>query len=157
MKTLIVFASKHGCAGKAADKLGEAFGEGTKVSEIRNITKIDLTDFDRIIVGGSIRAGRIQRDVKKFTQKYLTQLLEKKLGLFICCMEEGERAEKEFAAAFPKQLIEHATAKGFFGGEFDFEKMNFVERLIVKEVAHITESVFNFKEDNVTNFISELA
>lgn len=156
MKTLIVFASKHGCARKAADKLGKAFGNETKVSEIRNIAKIDLTDFDRIIVGGSIRARRIQRGIKKFTQKYLTQLLEKKLGLFICCMEEGERAEKQFADAFPKQLIEHATAKGFFGGEFDFEKMNFIERLIVKKVAHITESVFNFKEDSVTDFINEL-
>jgi len=156
MKTLIVYASKHGCAKKAAEKLGEAFGDGTEVDDIRSITKIDITDFDRIIIGGSIHAGRIQKAVKNFNQKNLARLLEKQIGLYICCMEEGESADKEFSNAFPRQLIEHAVAKGFFGGEFNFEKMNFIERFIIKKIAKITESVSNVKEDNIIDFINTM-
>lgn len=156
MKTLIVYASKHGCAKKAAEKLGEAFGDGTEVDDIRSIAKIDITDFDRIIIGGSIHTGRIQKDVKNFIQKNLARLLEKQIGLYICCMEEGERADKEFTNAFPKQLIEHAAAKGFFGGEFNFEKMNFIERFIVRKIAKITKSVSNVKEDNIIDFINTM-
>ncbi|MBL7066809.1 MAG: flavodoxin domain-containing protein [Candidatus Marinimicrobia bacterium] len=156
MKTLIVYASKHGCAKKAAEKLSEAFGEGTEVNDIRSIAKNDIADFDRIIIGGSIHAGRIQKDVKKFIQKNLAQLLEKQIGLYICCMEEGESADKEFTNAFPKQLIEHAVAKGFFGGEFNFENMNFIERFIVKKIAKVTESVSNVKENNIIDFINTM-
>ena len=156
MKTLIVYASKHGCAKKAAEKLGEAFGDGAEVNDIRSITKIDIADFDRIIIGGSIHAGRIQKDVRNFIQNNLAQLLEKQIGLYICCMEEGERADKEFTNVFPKQLIDHAVARGFFGGEFKFEKMKFIERFIVKKIAKVTESVTNFKEDNIIDFISTM-
>jgi menaquinone-dependent protoporphyrinogen oxidase len=156
MKTLIVYASKHGCAKKAAEKLGEAFDDGAEVNDIRSITKIDIADFDRIIIGGSIHAGRIQKDVRNFIQNNLAQLLEKQIGLYICCMEEGERADKEFTNVFPKQLIDHAVARGFFGGEFNFEKMNFIERFIVKKIAKVTESVSNFKEDNIIDFISTM-
>jgi menaquinone-dependent protoporphyrinogen oxidase len=156
MKTLIVYASKHGCAKKAAEKLGEAFGDGTKVNDIRNTAKINIADFDRIIIGGSIHAGRIQKVVKNFIQKNLARLLEKQLGLYICCMEEGESADKEFTNAFPKQLIEHTDARGFFGGEFNFEKMNFIERFIVKKIAKVTESVSNVKEDNIIDFINTM-
>jgi len=156
MKTLIVYASKHGCAKKAAEKLSEAFGDGTEVSDIRSNAKIDIAGFDRIIIGGSIHAGRIQKNVKNFIKKNLAQLLEKQIGLYICCMEEGERADKEFTSAFPKQLIDYADAKGFFGGEFNFEKMNFIERFIVKKIAKVTESVSNFKEDNIIDFINTM-
>ena len=42
----------------------------------------------------------------------------------MCCMEEGEKATNQFNEAFPDELIQHASATGIFGGEFNFEKMN---------------------------------
>lgn len=155
MKTLIVYASKHGCAKRAAEKVGEALGNNTDVLDVGNVTRIDLEDYEKVIIGGSIRAGKIQGQIRNFTQKFMNQLLEKKIGLFICHMEEDPaKAEKELTGNFPQPLVEHATAKGLFGGEFDMEKMNFLERFIIKKVAHVTESVSNINEDNIEKFIA---
>ncbi|MDO9547450.1 MAG: flavodoxin domain-containing protein [Candidatus Marinimicrobia bacterium] len=156
MKTLIVYASKHGCAKSAAEKLAQAFGTDTELSDVRNITRIDLENFDRIIIGGSIHAGRIQGQIKTFTQRNLNLLLQKQLGLYICHMEEGDGAMKELADNFPGQLLEHATAKGLFGGEFDFDKMNFIEKFMIKKVAHVTESLSKINEDNIHEFIKTM-
>jgi len=157
MKTLIVYASKHGSAKNAAEKLAKAFGQDTEVNNVRNITRIDLEDFDRIIIGGSIHAGRIQGQIKTFAQRNVNLLLQKQLGLFICHMEEdSEKAMKELTDNFPDPLVEHATAKGLFGGEFDLDKMNFVEKFIIKKVAHVTESVSNIHEENIENFITTM-
>jgi len=157
MKTLIVYASKHGCAKRAAEKIAQTMGSEAEVNNIRNITRIDLEDFDRIIIGGSIHAGRIQGPIKSFAQKNLNQLLQKQIGLFICHMEEdSEKAMKELTDNFPEQLVKHATSKGLFGGEFDMNKMNFFEKFIIKKVAHVTESVSSIHEENIENFITTM-
>ncbi|HDP67387.1 MAG TPA: flavodoxin [Candidatus Marinimicrobia bacterium] len=155
MKTLIVYASKHGCAKQAAEKLGEAMEKDAAVLDVRNVTRIDLDDYEKVIIGGSIRAGKIQGQIKSFAQKFMNQLLAKKIGLFICHMEsDPEKAMQELTANFPQPLVDHATAKGLFGGEFDMDKMNFIERFIIRKVAHVTESVSNINEENIEKFIA---
>jgi menaquinone-dependent protoporphyrinogen oxidase len=115
-KTLIVYATKHGCAEKCAGKLGAAlFGEVTTLNA-KNARKIDLADYGSIAVGGSIHAGRVQRSVRDFCARNLKVLEGKRLGLFLCHMEEGQKAAEQFVAAFPKELVVVATAKGLFGG-----------------------------------------
>lgn len=156
MKTLIVYASKHGCAKKAAGKIALEFGVNTEVMDVRNITRIDLEDFDRIIIGGSIHAGRIQKQIRTFTRRHLDLLLQKQIGLYICHMEQGDRAMKELTDNFPVQLLDHAAARGLFGGEFVFEKMNFLEKFIIKKVAKVSASESNINQENIENFINTL-
>jgi len=156
MKTLIVYASRHGCAKRAAEKIGETLGEGVEISDIRQNSRYRLDQFERVIIGGSIHIGRIQSRIRNFITKNLVQLLEKQVGLFICQMAEGAEAEQEFTNAYPQQLIEHATATGLFGGEFNFEKMSFIEKYMIKKVAKVTASVARINEDNIVKFIEKM-
>lgn len=153
MKTLIVYATHHGNAQKIAHKLAGEFGPEAVVEPVRNITSIDLDDYENVIIGCSIHAGRIQREIKTFTKKYQDRLLQKRLGLFICHMDEIDKARTHLENNFPPAILEKAVAKGFFGGEFNFDKMNFIERAIVKKVAKVEESVSNIRDDNVADFI----
>ncbi len=68
-------------------------------------------------------------------------------------MEQGDKAKKEFEQAYNHELIEHACATGIFGGEFDFERMNFIEKLIVKKVSKIKESVSRIDKKVISEFI----
>ena len=70
----------------------------------------------------------------KKSKKRSDILKQKRLGLYLCCMEEGETAQKQFNEAYPVELRDHATALGLFGGAFNFEKMNAFERMIIKKV-----------------------
>jgi menaquinone-dependent protoporphyrinogen oxidase len=156
MKTLIVYASKHGCARKAAEKIRAALGDEIEITDVRQSARFKLDQFERVIIGGSIHIGRIQSRIKNYVAKNLTQLLEKQVGLFICHMAEAAEAEKEFNNAYPQQLIEHATAIGLFGGEFNFEKMSFIEKYMIKKVGKVTESVSRISEANITEFIAKM-
>jgi len=78
--------------------------------------------------------------------------MNKKLGLFLCCMEEGEKANEQFENAYPENLRKHATATGLFGGEFTFEKMNFLEKSIIKKISKISESVSKINEKAINEF-----
>jgi menaquinone-dependent protoporphyrinogen oxidase len=156
MKTLIVYASKHGCARKAAEKIRAALGDEIEITDVRQSARFKLDQFERVIIGGSIHIGRIQSRIKNYIAKNLTQLLEKQVGLFICHMAEAAEAEKEFNNAYPQQLIEHATAIGLFGGEFNFEKMSFIEKYMIKKVGKVTESVSRISEANITEFIAKM-
>jgi len=128
------------------------------------VTLVDLKEdgdpdpgpFDAVIVGGSIQAGSVQRRVRAYCEKRSAELLGKRLGLYLCCMYEGEVAAKQLADAFPERLRNHATASGLFGGELDFERIGFVARLVVKKVAGVTESVFRFDDRAVQEFVRKM-
>ncbi len=59
--------------------------------------------------------------------------LTKRLGLFLCCMESGEQGKKPFDNAFSQDLRVHTKAKDLFGGAFNFDKMNLIERAIINK------------------------
>lgn len=111
-----------------------------------------IEPYQRVIVGGSIHAGQIQKRVKEFCNHNLNELRKKELGLFICCMEEGETAGKQFDEAYPEELQRYAKATAIFGGAFDFERMSFLEKMIVKKVAQVKHSTSKVDFEAVRKF-----
>ena len=156
MKNLIVYASTHGCTEKCAKKVGEGLDGESEVIPVRQVKVRDLDAYERILIGGSIHAGRIQKSIRRFCENHIESLLNKKVGLFLCCMEEGESAQKQFDNAYPERLREHAVTTGLFGGKFDFDRMKTVEKFIVKRVAHVEESVSNISDKRIADFIKTM-
>ncbi|MBN1893268.1 flavodoxin domain-containing protein [bacterium] len=157
MKTLIVYATTHGCTQTCSEKLKGLLGGEVDVVNLKGSGKIRVDDYDRIMVGGSIHAGKIQGRVSRFCANNLASLLKKKTGLFLCCMEKGEKAQKQFEDAFPAELRRHASASGLFGGGFDFSRMNWIQKAIIKKVAHVTENVSDIDEKAIARFAREMA
>lgn len=152
MKTAIIYSTKHGCTDKCAQALSNEFETETKLVNLTLTTNINLSEFDIIIIGGSIHAGMINKSIKNFIKKNHDILISKKLGLFLCCLFEGEKALQQFQDAYPDSIREKAIAHGLFGGELDFDKMNFFEKAIVKKVAHVEKSTSKISYTNIKNF-----
>ena len=156
MKTLIAYSTTHGCTEKTAYELADFLGGESSVLNLKKTRIDDLNDFDRVIIGGSIHAGQIQKQVKNFCHKNLEILKNKELGLFICCMENGETAQKQLMEAFPEELHKVAKASAIFGGAFEFEKMNFLQKMIVKKVAKIKHSTSKVDHDAIKKFSTKM-
>ena len=156
MKTAIIFATKQGCTEKCSQTLASELPGNTELINLETTKEIDLMIYDTLILGGSIHAGMINKALKKFITKNLDQLTEKKVGLFLCCMEEGEKANEQFNNAFPEQIRAISKANGFFGGAFDFEKMNFIEKAIIKKIANIDNSLSKINDQNIKKFAEEI-
>jgi len=43
-------------------------------------------------------------------------------------------------ACFPEKLSNNALAIDIFGGEYNFDKMNFIEKTIIKKIANTSEN-----------------
>jgi len=155
MKTLIVYATKHGCTETCAEKLKAKLPGGADLLNLKQKRNVPLEPYDTVLIGGSIHAGRIQSSVKKFCEDHKEGLLQKKIGLFLCCMEEGETAKTQFETAFPGELKDHASARGLFGGEFNFERMNWVERAIIRKIAKTNRSVSKINKGKISQFIAD--
>lgn len=156
MKTLILYTTRHGCTETCATKLQHQLSRDAELVNIKKQKPINLDDYETIIIGGSIHAGQIQKKIKKFCQENLETLKQKKLALFLCCMEEGDKAQQQFQNAYPAELIQHATATAIFGGEFNFEKMNFIEKAIIKKIAKIETSISRLDEASIVEFAGKI-
>ncbi len=156
MKTLLVYETTHGCTEKCARKLSELLDTEADIVRLRRAGRINLGQYDTIIIGGSIHAGMMQSRVRNFCYEHYERLKKKKLGLFICCMEEGERAEEQFNNAFPGEFRNGAVARGIFGGEFDFDRMNFFQRAIVRKLKGVNATVSKISEEEIIRFARDI-
>lgn len=91
--------------------------------------------------------------MNKFIQKNKQFLLSKELKIFTTGMDD-----KDFRSTHQKNFDEdirnHAIIK-YVGGSYNFEKMNWFERFIVKRVASVSESLENIHEDDIKTLILE--
>lgn len=155
MNTLIVYCSSHGTTEKSARLISENIeGNVLAVDLKRDKLFFDLNDFDAVIIGGSIHAGEIQKKIRQFIKNHQVELLKKELGLFLCCMREGEEAVGQFNNAFPHDLRKNSVAMGLFGGEFLVSKMNFFERQVVKKVDGVTSDESRLDIQSIMEFVS---
>lgn len=155
MSYLLIYMSHHGTTQKIASRIAEELGSGVMLVNLGDRDAPDITDFSTIIIGGSIHMGLLQKKIISFCEQNKDKLLGKRLGLFLCFMNK-EEGQKEFDKVYPLELREHALAKGLFGGELLLEKMNFVERMVVKTVKTIKKSVSEIEEDEVLGFIETM-
>ncbi|MBO0454202.1 MULTISPECIES: flavodoxin domain-containing protein [Enterococcus] len=147
MNTLIVYASQKGSTADCAHYLKEQLtGEVTVVNVKEKIPKLD--EFDTIIVGGSVHMMKIQRKIASFCSRYKKQLLEKKLGLFVCCYTtEGDA--KFFDTFFDQRLLTHAKITSIFGGEMRYDKLNFAYRKLFQSLNKIEDFRKEFVEPEI--------
>ena len=159
MKTAIVYVSKYGTTEKIAASVAEKLAATHEVElfALNQNAKPDLSGFEMVIIGTPIYAGRADKKIKAFCQTNETVLLQKKTGLFVCGMEiSKDKQESELKDAFPEVLQKNAAATAFLGGAFLFERMNFVERLIIKKIAKTTTSVQRIDGEAMNEFVKKL-
>lgn len=153
MKTAILYATCHGTSRKVAEMLSDKLQiDKTDVYDLKNQKNFDINLYDTIVIGGSIHAGKIQSVIKKFCSENENILLQKRLGLYLCGMNEAGY-EKQLNDAYSEKLRSKAMFKINVGGEFLIDKMNFFERFIVKKVSKVTENTSKLDEQKIDEMV----
>lgn len=135
MKTLVLYASTCGYAGDCAQNLKTLLNNETTLVDIEKTNPPALSDFDTIIIGGSIYMGQIQKKVKAYLNSHQDDLAAKNLGLFISCATDPNDTETIgtfYQNAFPQPLLKKACSIENFGGQLRMDRMKFSHRLIAK-------------------------
>jgi len=157
MKTAIIYMSKHGTTEKVVKIISAHLTEThIDVFNLRDVKAPDINNYDFVIIGGSIHAGMVQKRIKQFCINYADILINKKVGLFLCCMEVGEKAIVQFENAFPEALRRHAFYTGLMGGECLTDKMSFFERNLVKLVVGGPEKYPRLDDKAIETLLKQL-
>lgn len=157
MKNLIVYATKYGSVANAAGLLAGELQGTTDLVRLGHDDLPALDEYDSVLIGGSIYVGNIQKEVKEFFRDFRAELLEKKLGLFICAGEKSK--EKRLYAIgknFPSELIDHSTATGWFGQEVHLEKASFLDRTAIRLIMGVKNSFSDLKKENIAEFAAKI-
>lgn len=155
MSTLIAYATKYGFTRTCAKILAKKLDEEADIRDL-SCSRPDLAQYDKVIIGDSIYAGKIRKSTARFYTENLNTLKGKKLGLFICGMADGDDARKQLEASFPKELLSAAIVKESFGGEYDFQKMNFLERFIIRKISGSDKNQSRIMEENITRLADKM-
>lgn len=136
MKTLVIYASKYGATAQCAEAVAQKLNGEAALCNLTAGDKPNLSTADGIIVGSPIYMGRACKEISRFIKKNEKLLLEKPLGLFLCCIQDMDQSlSGQFSSAFPKPLREHACVLGALGGAVNFTKLKGFDKLIMNMIA----------------------
>lgn len=156
--SLIIFASDNGTVEKCAKELFLQMDGKVDLCNLysRKINP-DLSAYDTIIIGGSIRSGKIQDVIAEFCEVNISKLIQKNIGLFINCIYSGEKALKQLDDAYPVSLNEIAIVRDYFGGEIDELKLNYLERMITKQMIEKENLIVKLSKEKIIHFAKKMS
>jgi menaquinone-dependent protoporphyrinogen oxidase len=156
MSTLIVYATSKGyveeCVGRLKNELGD---DAVSINRKRNRKDLSLDDYDTVIIGGSIHASNLQRSIKKFCSDYLNELLTKKVGLFLCCLET-DKPDEYIKQNVPADLQNHAQAVSCFGGRLEMKQQNIFMRAMLKKISGSSDDQHREQFEEIPRFVQKL-
>lgn len=127
---VVIYKSKTGFTEKYATWIAEDLG--CEIYPLGNVNMVDLSEFDVIIFGGGVRAGKIGGI--KFVNDMRTRFPDKKLVIFAT----GATPPNEIAAIERVETMNVPRNSGipffYFQSGFAYEKMKGMDRLIMTMV-----------------------
>jgi len=154
MKTLILYATKHGATREIAQCISDHLGD-TTLYDLKQGNAPALIGFDCIIIGSSLYAGSIRKEAKVFVRQNADQLQAKTLGLFLSGIVANEE-QKSFEDNFPEKILQAAKAKALLGGIFDPGKAGVIARYLVKIITKQSGYVDTISNDKIEQFVKQL-
>ena len=145
MKTVILYESKHGTTEKCATYIKDKHN----IQDIMKISEFNgkISDYERIIIGTPVYIGQINKKVKAFIELNQDILFGKEVMIFICGMND-ENYEQMLTMNFSEDMIKHARII-HVGGAYDFHKLGFFNKFIVKKIAKVNHSIERIKYDQL--------
>ena len=156
--TIIFYASRHGTTAEYAKQMLQLLDGNVSLCSLdeRAESLPDMSDYDTIVIGGSIHYGKNSKLVVNFVKNNIDFLKTKRLGLFITCHFEGEKALRQLREAYPLELLKATVVVDYFDGELLYPKMNFWERLVAKVVLKAEEVTPLISKSKITEFAEKL-
>lgn len=157
MKTLIAYASRYGTSEKVAGLLAERLAGSTQMVNIVEQSNVEWATIDHVIVGGSIRMGKVQTELTTWLDTFEAELLKRPLGLYLCAGTPTEiERKRELEGAYKEALRNHAYFVEVVGHGYDFDRMSFLDKAIVRMMAKQTVNSLNLEETKIDELV-ELA
>ena len=144
--TLIIYSSTDGHTKTICNRLIKFLkdGDDIKISSLEEAKKFDLSKFNKIIIGASIRYGKHSKELYKFVNLN-KDILNQKQSVFFSVNVVARKPEKSMPDTNPyiKKFLKISKWKpkkiGVFAGKVDYPSYGFFDKYIIKLIMFITK------------------
>ena len=144
--SLIIFSTTDGQTKKICERIVNFLNNEklVRIVSLDEAIKLDLSEFQRIIIGASIRYGKHSRELYKFI-KLNRRILDQKESVFFSVNVVARKFEKNTPETNPYikkflKISEWQPKKlGVFAGKVDYPSYNIFDKYIIKLIMFITD------------------
>ena len=142
---LIIYSSTDGHTKIICDRIRNSLKDVNSVElvSLEDVKKIDLSKFEKIIIGASIRYGKHSKELYKFINLN-KNILDKKKNAFFSVNVVARKPEKNTAETNPyiNKFLKISKWKpnkiSVFAGKVDYPNYKFFDKYIIKFIMFIT-------------------
>ena len=156
MKILVAYRTRYGTTRRYARLLAEKLGGEVTVADLRRKGRLSPAAFDLVLLGSPIFAGAVPSGVTRFCERHRAELLRVPVGLFICCLYEGQKAQAQLDSAFPDWLALHAFGRWALGGEIRLGSLRFFDRLLVRAMGQSAGDLSRFRAEDLEPIVRQV-
>ena len=143
--SLIIFSTTDGHTKKICERISNLLNNEklTKIVSLNEATKLNLSEFHRIIIGASIRYGKHSKELYKFIELN-KKTLDQKPNVFFSVNVVARKFEKNTPETNPyiKKFLKVSKWQpkklGVFAGKVDYPSYNIFDKYIIKLIMFIT-------------------
>jgi len=144
--SLIIYSSTDGHTKTICERITNFLNKGNevKIISLEGAQKINLYQFNKIIIGASIRYGRHSNKLYKFIELNKS-ILDQKESIFFSVNVVARKPEKNSPDTNPyiRKFLKTSKWKpkkiGVFAGKVDYPKYSFFDKYIIKLIMFITK------------------
>ncbi|MBT8320142.1 MAG: menaquinone-dependent protoporphyrinogen IX dehydrogenase [Eudoraea sp.] len=146
MKTVIIYATVDGHTHKICKRLQEVLLEDEKLVKLVNIEDFDgdLSGFDRIILGASIRYGVHDKKIVELINTRQLELEAKKTAFFSVNLvarkpEKSSPETNPYVVKFFKKISWRPDIAETFAGMLDYPRYSFFDQTMIRLIMWMTK------------------
>jgi menaquinone-dependent protoporphyrinogen oxidase len=146
-RTLVAYASRAGSTAEVAEAVGQVLRDLGVDVDVRSVKEVaDVSDYDALILGSAIWAGKPLPEMLRFAAKHRDAMSGIPVAYFIQCdlLREYTPAHRQAALGYvaPLRKLHEPVSVGLFAGRRDFSNVHPLLTWVLKHVFRLVEGDF---------------
>ncbi|PAR30771.1 menaquinone-dependent protoporphyrinogen IX dehydrogenase [Vibrio metoecus] len=146
MKALLLYSSQEGQTRKIIERIAQQMPEyDCDIQDLHQVHEIALADYDKILIGASIRYGRLNEKLYQFIQRHVTALANSKAAFF--CVNLTARKEEQgkdtpegsvYIQTFLKKSPWQPERIAVFAGALYYPRYRWFDKMMIRFIMTLT-------------------
>ncbi|MGO1295904.1 MAG: menaquinone-dependent protoporphyrinogen IX dehydrogenase [Vibrio sp.] len=146
MKTLYLYSTREGQTKKIIHTIAEqCHSQQADFIDLNDCASLDLDQYDKVLIGASIRYGHLNKALYRFIAEHLEQLQNKKAAFF--CVNLTARKEEEgkdtpegsrYIQTFLQKSPWQPELIGVFAGALYYPRYGWLDKMMIRFIMNMT-------------------
>lgn len=146
MKALLLYSSQEGQTRKIIEHIAQHMPEySCEIRDLHQVTDVVLADYDKVLIGASIRYGRLNDKLYQFIQHNLTELRRGKAAFFcvnLTARKEQQGKDTPAGSAYIKTFLKKSPWQpermAVFAGALYYPRYRWFDKMMIRLIMTLT-------------------